>query len=152
MEVTSGFLVVKTFERMYRDYLIKFEKYKRISPELTYDPIPLEQMPGKYRGVARNPIVPWLEEFRGSGMIEEPTEQELKPHLGGKCKLYIIDSTGGYYECFAFFPSGDIFNLAIIRRDRHWTIAGFHNLPNWDRLWEDTLNRYAITLDSGNPK
>jgi hypothetical protein len=81
MEVTSGFLVVKTFERMYRDYLIKFEKYRKVQPRATYGPILLEQMPGKYRGVARDPIEPWIEEFRGSGMFEEPTEQELAASL-----------------------------------------------------------------------
>jgi len=81
MEVTSGFLVLKTFERMYRDYLIRFEKLKKMKPKLTCVPIPLEQMPGKYRGIARDPIDPWIEDFRGSDMWEEPTEQELKASL-----------------------------------------------------------------------
>ncbi len=97
MEVTSGFLIVKTFERMYRDYLIKFERYKKVSPAVTYGPILLEQMPGKYRGVARDPIEPWIEDFRGSGMIEEPIEQELDASLfikeladAGKAKFWYI--------------------------------------------------------------
>lgn len=97
MTVTSAFLVVKTFERMYRDYLIKFEKYRKVEPRVTYGPILLEQMPGKYRGVARNPIEPWIEDFRGSGMIEVPTEQELAASLfikdladAGKAKFWFI--------------------------------------------------------------
>ncbi|MCP4263621.1 MAG: hypothetical protein GY774_39855 [Planctomycetes bacterium] len=81
MGVTSGFMIVKTFERMYRDYLIRFEKYRKVKSGISYDPIPLEQMSGKYRGIARNPIAPWIEDFRGSGMIEEPTEQELDASL-----------------------------------------------------------------------
>ena len=81
MEITSGFLVLKTFERMYREYLIRFEKRKKIKPELTYVPIPLEQMPGRYRGIARGHIEPWIEDLRGSDMWEEPTEQELKASL-----------------------------------------------------------------------
>lgn len=98
MEVTSGFLIVKTFERMCRDYLINFEKYHhKVEPGITYDHIPLEQMPGKYRGVARDPIEPWIEDFRGSGMIEVPTEQELVASLfikdladAGKAKFWFI--------------------------------------------------------------
>lgn len=81
MEVTSGFLVVKTFERMYHEYLIRFEKRKKMKPELTCVPIPLEQMPGKYRGIARKPIEIWVEEFRSFGKFEEPTEQELEASL-----------------------------------------------------------------------
>jgi hypothetical protein len=74
--------------------------------------------------------------------------EEHKPRLGGKCKLFIIDSTPGYYECFAIFPSGDIFNLAIMRRDGRWKVAGFHNLQDWDRIWKDILYSYQITRGS----
>jgi len=81
MEVTSGFLIVKTFERMCREYPINFEKYRQVHPEKTLAPIALEQMPGKYRGVARNPIEPWIEAFSGAGLFDEPTEQELAASL-----------------------------------------------------------------------
>jgi hypothetical protein len=80
MEVTAGFLVVKTFERMYRDYLANFEKLRQVKPSITYGPILLEQMPGRYRGIARDPMEPWNEALRGSG-LEEPTEQELAASL-----------------------------------------------------------------------
>ena len=82
MEVTSGFLVVKTFERMYRDYRANFEKLKlrRVEPRITYDPIPLEQMSGVYRGISRDPIQHWVEVLRGSG-VEEPTDHELTASL-----------------------------------------------------------------------
>ena len=69
--------------------------------------------------------------------------EEYKPQLGGKCKLFIIDSTPGYYECYVFFPSGDIFSLVIDRRDGRGKLGGFH-LQDWDRLWKDTLDRYDI--------
>jgi len=81
MEFSAGFLIVKTFERMYRDYLISFGKLRQSNSDFTQDPIPLEQMPGKYRGVARNPMEPWHEIFRGSGLFDEPTEQELAANL-----------------------------------------------------------------------
>jgi len=38
-------------------------------------------MPRRYRGVARNPIEPWNEIFRGAGLFDEPTEQELAAWL-----------------------------------------------------------------------
>jgi hypothetical protein len=66
---------------MYREYLIRFEKYKKIHPELNYGPILLEQMPETYRGTSRAPIDYWVEELRASGKFEEPTEQELEASL-----------------------------------------------------------------------
>lgn len=78
--------------------------------------------------------------------------EEHKPQLGGKCILFIIDSTPGYYECFAFFPSGDVFNLGIIKQDGHWKLTGFHNLQDWDKLWKDKLHIYGIIQDSGQGK
>ena len=49
--------------------------------------------------------------------------EEHKLQLGGKCKLFIIDSTPGYYECYVFFPSGDIIKLVIDRRDVYLLIS-----------------------------
>lgn len=77
--------------------------------------------------------------------------EEYKLNLGGKCKLFIIDSTPGYYECYVFFPSGDLFSLVIDRRDGRGKLGGFH-LQDWDRLWKDTLDRYGIKKDSNQPK
>jgi len=76
VDISAGFLIVKTFERMYRDYLVSFEKYWQASSHVTYDPIPLEQMPGRYRGVARDPIEPWNEEFRGAGLFDTPAHAQ----------------------------------------------------------------------------
>ncbi|MHC4145555.1 MAG: hypothetical protein ACYSWW_21535 [Planctomycetota bacterium] len=81
MEVTAGFLIVKTFERTYRDYLASLEKLRELDSRDPRDPMPLELMPGKYRGVARDPIEPWFEIFRGAGLFDEPTEQELAASL-----------------------------------------------------------------------
>jgi hypothetical protein len=81
MEFSAGFLIVKTFERMYRDYLTSFEKLRQSNSDFTHAPVPLERMPGKYRGVARDPMEPWYEDFSGSGLFDEPTEQELAANL-----------------------------------------------------------------------
>lgn len=96
VEVTAGFLVVKTFERMYRQYLTKFKQWWQVEHP-NDEPILLEQMPGKYRGVARDPMEPWFECFRGAGVFEEPTQQELAANLfmtklseSGKAKGFFI--------------------------------------------------------------
>jgi len=79
MEVTAGFLVVKTFERMCREYLANFAVWWQAKyPDA--DPMLPEQMPGKYRGIARDPIQPWVEDLRDTG-LEEPTEEELAASL-----------------------------------------------------------------------
>jgi len=52
--------------------------------------------------------------------------REYKSRLGGKCQLFVVDSTPGYYECLAFFPSGDFFTLAIEQRQGKWVLEGFH--------------------------
>ena len=81
VEISAGFLIVKTFDRMYREYLANFEKYPQTTLKFPHKPICLERMPGRYRGVARDPIVAWNENFRGTGLFDEPTEQELDAHL-----------------------------------------------------------------------
>lgn len=69
--------------------------------------------------------------------------KEYEFQLGGKCNLFIIDSAPGYYECFAFFPPGDIFNLAIERRDARWVLEGFHH-RDWERFWREIQKQYNI--------
>jgi hypothetical protein len=62
--------------------------------------------------------------------------KKYEPQLGKKCYLHIIDSTPGFYECFTFFPSGDIFGLTIILENEDWKLYGF-NQWDWDSLWRD---------------
>lgn len=69
--------------------------------------------------------------------------KEYEHRLGGKCDLIIYDSTPGYYECAAFFPSGDVFTIGIVLRDRRWLLGGFHH-RDWQRFWSDILYRYRI--------
>ena len=79
MEVTAGFLVVKTFERMCREYLATIKRLRQSQNEDVF-PIPPEQMPGQYRGIARDPIQPWVEGLRDTG-LEEPAEKEFAASL-----------------------------------------------------------------------
>jgi len=81
MEITSGYLIEKTFERMYREYVDAFS-YERFKKEYPYaKPLPLKKMRGEYRGIARDPLEPWsekLERFRGEHIFIEPSKNEIK--------------------------------------------------------------------------
>lgn len=109
--ITAGFLVVKTFERMYRDHLATLDKLREVDSRDPRDPMPLELMPGKYRGIARDPIQPWYECFRGAGVFEEPTEQELE------ASLFLTELTdSGKAEGWFIFAEDDARKLlAMIR-------------------------------------
>ncbi len=89
--MTSGYLIVKTFERMYREYLElrDFKKYPLPHDRVIYS-IPWNEMSPdayakQYRGVCRDPLFSWDEKdeqfFRGSGMVVEPVAAELEAHL-----------------------------------------------------------------------
>jgi hypothetical protein len=73
--------------------------------------------------------------------------KEYEPQLGGKCKLFVVDSTHGYYECVAFFPSGNMFRLAVARRDGRWKLTALHP-QDWDRSWREILHYYHVEHDS----
>ncbi|MHC4300408.1 MAG: hypothetical protein ACYS7Y_24300 [Planctomycetota bacterium] len=101
--VTSGFLIVKTFERMCREYPLNFERYRQYYPEIAHGPILPEQMPRRYRGLSREPIQTWHESCRGHWLFDglEPSEQELAASLllaelndSGKAKGWFILAQG----------------------------------------------------------
>jgi hypothetical protein len=85
LTTTSGFLIEKTFERMYREFLADQRQWR---PHLlntgAYSTpradVPPEQVPKQYRGLQREPMQDWLEALRGSGVVE-PTDQELAASL-----------------------------------------------------------------------
>jgi len=64
--------------------------------------------------------------------------KEYEAQLGKKCRLYIIDSHIDYYECFTFFPSGDVFSLVIALENENWILYGF-NPWDWDSFWRDAI-------------
>jgi hypothetical protein len=82
---TSGFLIEKTFERMYREFLADQRRYHpdRLNTGRYSTPrtdVPPEQVPKQYRGLQREPLQSWIELLRGSGVVE-PTDQELAASL-----------------------------------------------------------------------
>jgi len=80
--VTSGFLLVKTFERMCREYLGEFayrwpQSQSQNRFAIPRRDVPLEEMPKRYRGMMRDPLQCWTETWAKMGLAAvEPTEQE----------------------------------------------------------------------------
>lgn len=76
---TSGFLLVKTFERMRREYLDRMTKRWPLLVDKAGFSIPrtdvsVEEMPRQYRGVMRDPLQNWTELWRDLikvGPVEE---------------------------------------------------------------------------------
>lgn len=69
--------------------------------------------------------------------------EESEDQLGGKCRLFVLDKKSGYYECFAYFPSGDVFSLVIVREKDRWVLEGFRH-KDWEDFWRDVKRRYKI--------
>lgn len=67
--------------------------------------------------------------------------KKYEPQLGKKCHLHIFDGTSGYYECFAFFPSGNVFVLQIVSMDDKWKLYGF-NPCDWDSVWSHAIRTF----------
>jgi len=94
-DVTSGYLIVKTFERMYREYL-KLREIKlyplpddKVIYSIPWKGRPAQAYAKRYRGVSRDPLFRWddtdEEGFRGTGYVEEPQDAELEAHLALGC-------------------------------------------------------------------
>jgi len=87
----SGYLIVKTYERMYREYLeLRKEMNFLLPTDKTIYCVPwkekkTQEYDKQYRGVSRDPLFPWDDydekSFRGSGLVVEPIDNELKAHF-----------------------------------------------------------------------
>lgn len=89
--MNSGYLIVKTFERVYREYLELRSKRKsplskdRVIYSIARNEKSADDYAKQYRGVCRDTLFSWDEKdeevFRGSGMVAEPEDAELEAHL-----------------------------------------------------------------------
>ena len=91
MKMNSGYLIVKTFGRVYREYLEFRSKRKyplpkdRVIYSIARNKKSAYDYAKQYRGVCRDTLFSWDEKdeevFRGSGMVAEPEDAELEAHL-----------------------------------------------------------------------
>lgn len=89
--VTSGYLIVKTFERMYREYLKLRDEMKfplpndKVIYSIPWKGMPPEAYAKQYRGAARSPLFRWTdmdeEAFGGKNLVVEPEVFEREAHM-----------------------------------------------------------------------
>lgn len=70
------------------------------------------------------------------------TFREYESRLGDKCWAYIGDDSSGYHGGKAFFPSGDIFDL-VIMRDGERLVLKYFTHEDWERLWRNSFRWYV---------
>ena len=70
------------------------------------------------------------------------TFRKYESKLGDKCYAYIGDGSSGYHGGKAFFPSGDIFDVIIMRDGGRLVLTHFMH-EDWERLWHDSLRWYV---------
>jgi len=78
--VKSGYLIERSFERMYAEF------DRPADPDEIIYSIPRRGVPAagsskKYRGIARNPLQPWFQELAGAPGVTEPEEREAAAEL-----------------------------------------------------------------------
>jgi VanZ family protein len=74
------------------------------------------------------------------------TFREYRPRLGDKCSLSICNypynlsrQKVGYFDGAAFFPSGDSFQVLIVRTGSRFVIERFEHW-DWDTIWSEVLS------------
>ncbi|MHC4593594.1 MAG: VanZ family protein [Planctomycetota bacterium] len=66
------------------------------------------------------------------------TFKEYGPRLGDKCYLLINDYTYNAFVGKAFFPSGDMFHVVIVRIGEHFVLKRF-NPGDWELHWKELM-------------
>lgn len=130
LNMNSGYLIVKTFERVYREYLKLRGKRKysltndRVIYSIAWKEMSPDDYAKQYRGVCRDPLFSWDERdeevFRGSGMVVEPEDAELEAHLAIGRLDKAEKADGGFMK--SHDDAIDVFNLlqAPVEREIIW--------------------------------
>ena len=82
-----------------------------------------------------------------SGFVRRDALNDYKKYadrLGGMCQVHLGKDSAGGFVGKAFFPSGDIFEVGVVRSGgRLYLICFFPR--NWKQLWAETLDWYRIS-------
>lgn len=76
------------------------------------------------------------------------TFREYESRLGGKCWADIREEESGYHWGMAIFPSGDVFEVIIFRKEDESFLLKCFDHQDWERLWRNALGRNRIKRDS----
>ncbi len=69
--------------------------------------------------------------------------KEFEDRLGGMCQVRLERDSAGDFVGYAFFPSGDVFEVAVRRIEGSWHLNYFPR--NWRQLWASELDRYDLS-------
>ncbi|UCC97274.1 MAG: hypothetical protein JSW66_15675 [Phycisphaerales bacterium] len=69
------------------------------------------------------------------------TFRKYESRLGGKCYAQIHDESSGYHWGMVLFPSGDIFEVIIMRDAEQLLMLKEFAHQDWDKLWSDEIAR-----------
>ncbi len=117
MTIRSGFLIVKSFERMYRDFRepSKADQAFYSIPRTGVSPARIVK---QYRGIARDPLQAWWEELRDAPGIALPAE---------------MDAARAIADLETQDKSDDDFIFTIDDARRVWNIL--KKPTDWELIW-----------------
>jgi hypothetical protein len=136
----AGYLIVKTYERMYREYTGP----RNTGYSVPRDGVPADAIAKRYRGIARDPLKAWTQEDFRRGFpifIDAPTEQAACVRMseleeGGASVEDFILSRDGADAVFALLTEPHEWELIwacrhgyIGPRPTHSSLLGFE--PSW---------------------
>jgi hypothetical protein len=78
------------------------------------------------------------------GYVSERVLREFSKHrlrLESRCRVVGVYEAYGYFEGSVFFPSGDKFNMQIIKTDKGWELGSFGHSGN-EEIWIDLVKYY----------
>jgi len=82
-----------------------------------------------------------------SGFVRQDALDSYKKYadrLGGMCQVHFGKDSAGGFVGKALFPSGDIFEVEVVRSGgRLYLICFFPR--NWKQLWAETLDWYGLS-------
>ena len=111
----AGYLIVKTYERMHREYTGP----GNTGYSVPRDGVPADGIAKRYRGIARDPLKAWTEEDLRLGFpcgVDPPTEPAACLHM------FELEEAGASVEDFILSRDGADAVLALLTEPREWEL------------------------------
>ena len=117
-EIGSGYLIVKTFERMYREFAHPAESGESISYSIPRVGVEPSAVPKRYHGMSRDPLEAWTSDELERGYPNIPTPIEDAACLA----MAELESVGKGAEDFIFSPADAAQVFGLLRQPGEWEL------------------------------